>query len=47
VNSGITYGFHHGWGSWRDRLSFAYLKEKVAKRFGRKPVRPIPRIDAS
>ena len=47
VNSGITHGFHHGWGSWRDRLSFAYLKEKVAKRFGRKPARPIPRIDAS
>ena len=47
VNSGITYGFHHGWGSWRDRLSFAYLKEKVAKRFGRKPVRSVPRTDAS
>ena len=39
VNSGITHGFHYGWGSWRDRLSFAYLKEKVAKRFGRKPAR--------
>jgi len=47
VNSGITHGFHHGWGSWRDRLSLAYLKEKVTKRFGRKPARPIPRIDAS
>ena len=31
VNSGITYGFHHGWGSWRDRLTFAYLKDKVFK----------------
>jgi mannosyltransferase OCH1-like enzyme len=33
VNSGITYGFHHGWGSWRDRLSLAYLKEKAFKLF--------------
>jgi mannosyltransferase OCH1-like enzyme len=31
VNSGITYGFHHGWGSWKERLAFAYLKEKVFK----------------
>jgi mannosyltransferase OCH1-like enzyme len=46
VNTGITYGFHHGWGSWRDRLSFAYLKQKVAKRFGRKLARPIPHIDS-
>lgn len=34
VNSGITYGFHHGWGSWRERFSWRYLKEKLAKRFG-------------
>jgi mannosyltransferase OCH1-like enzyme len=47
LNSGITYGFHHGWGSWRDRLSFAYLKGKVAKRFGRKAARPVPGIDPS
>jgi mannosyltransferase OCH1-like enzyme len=47
VNSGITHGFHYGWGSWRDRLSLSYLKEKVAKRFGRKPAQPIPRTDAS
>jgi mannosyltransferase OCH1-like enzyme len=34
VNSGVTYGFHHGWGSWRDRLNWAYVKDKIAKRFG-------------
>jgi len=47
LNTGVTYGFHHGWGSWRDRLSFAYLKEKVARRFGRKPARAIPHTDPS
>jgi mannosyltransferase OCH1-like enzyme len=31
VNSGITHGFHHGWGSWKDRLTLAYLREKVFK----------------
>ena len=31
VNSGITYGFHHGWGSWKDRLTFDYLREKIYK----------------
>jgi mannosyltransferase OCH1-like enzyme len=31
VNSGITYGFHHGWGSWRDRLTLAYVREKLFK----------------
>jgi mannosyltransferase OCH1-like enzyme len=34
VNSGITHGFHHGWGSWRDRLNIAYLRQKLAKRLG-------------
>jgi len=41
VNSGITYGFHHGWGSWRDRFNLPYLKERIAKRLGlRKARRP-------
>jgi mannosyltransferase OCH1-like enzyme len=31
VNGGITYGFHHGWGSWKERLTFAYLREKLSK----------------
>jgi mannosyltransferase OCH1-like enzyme len=47
VNTGVTYGFHHGWGSWRDRMTFAYLRQKLAKRFGRKPARPMPNIDLS
>jgi mannosyltransferase OCH1-like enzyme len=34
INSGITYGFHHGWGSWRDRLNWPYLKQRLVKRFG-------------
>jgi mannosyltransferase OCH1-like enzyme len=40
VNSGITYGFHHGWGSWRDRFNLGYLKQKIAKRFGIGKPRP-------
>jgi mannosyltransferase OCH1-like enzyme len=34
VNSGVTHGFHHGWGSWRDRFTWSYLKAKFAKRLG-------------
>jgi hypothetical protein len=34
VNSGITHGFHHGWGSWKQRLSAAYIKRKLGRRFG-------------
>lgn len=34
VNSGITYGFHHGWGSWRDRLSWRHFEAKLSKWFG-------------
>jgi mannosyltransferase OCH1-like enzyme len=33
LNSGITFGFHHGWGSWRDRLNAAYLRNRLAKLF--------------
>jgi mannosyltransferase OCH1-like enzyme len=46
VNSGITYGFHHGWGSWRDRLTWPYLKQKLAKRFGLRKSRPQGTITA-
>jgi mannosyltransferase OCH1-like enzyme len=35
INSGITHGFHHGWGSWRDRLSWTYLRHRIAKWVGR------------
>jgi hypothetical protein len=31
VNSGMTYGFHHGWGSWRERWKSSHLKRKVAR----------------
>ncbi|MGD2167459.1 MAG: glycosyltransferase [Gammaproteobacteria bacterium] len=31
INSGNIYGFHHGWGSWRERLNRAYLKTKLKK----------------
>jgi mannosyltransferase OCH1-like enzyme len=37
VNSGITYGFHHGWGSWRDRANAAYLKQRLLKLLRIKP----------
>jgi mannosyltransferase OCH1-like enzyme len=45
VNSGITVGFHHGWGSWKDRLSLPYIKRKLGRRLGLdwkgwKPPRP-------
>jgi mannosyltransferase OCH1-like enzyme len=35
INSGITYGFHHGWGSWRERFNAAYLRSRLA-RLGRR-----------
>lgn len=31
VNSGVTYGFHHGWGSWRERMNLPHLRHKLAK----------------
>lgn len=31
VNSGITYGFHAGWGSWRDRLTWAHFRHRLGK----------------
>jgi len=29
INSGITFGFHYGWGSWRERGGLPYLKTKI------------------
>lgn len=29
LNSGVTYGFHHGWGSWKERWSWAYIGPKI------------------
>jgi mannosyltransferase OCH1-like enzyme len=31
VNSGITYGFHHGWGTWRERWSTTWLARRLRK----------------
>jgi mannosyltransferase OCH1-like enzyme len=37
INSGVTYGFHHGWGSWRDRWNLGYLMLRLAKTLGLGP----------
>ena len=29
--NGITYGIHHGWGSWKERFTFFHLKRKFAQ----------------
>ncbi len=29
-----SYGIHHGWGSWKDRMSLVYFKVKFKKIFG-------------
>lgn len=31
LNTGVTYGFHHGWGSWKDRVSLPYVTRKLRK----------------
>lgn len=36
LNNGMTCGFHHGWGSWRERLSGSYWRIKLRKVFGRR-----------
>jgi len=30
INSDV-YGIHHGWGSWKERLTLVYLKKKIQK----------------
>ena len=43
INSGITYGFHYGWGSWRERWNLPYVRQKIAKLFGYRPMpKPAP-----
>jgi hypothetical protein len=43
VNSGITFGFHYGWGSWRERFNVPHLRRRLAKVFGIKPApKPTP-----
>jgi len=29
LNNGVTYGFHHGWGTWKERWRLDYLLPKV------------------
>jgi len=31
VEKGVSYGIHHGWGSWKERLSMEYLKRRTRK----------------
>jgi mannosyltransferase OCH1-like enzyme len=31
INSGMTYGFHYGWGSWRERWTPSYLRAKIPR----------------
>jgi mannosyltransferase OCH1-like enzyme len=43
LNSGVTYGFHHGWGTWKERASLTYAQTKIAKWFARKGLDPAQR----
>jgi mannosyltransferase OCH1-like enzyme len=40
LNSTVTYGFHHGWGSWKERMSVIYLRTKLAKWFAWRALDP-------
>lgn len=31
INSGVTFGFHHGWGSWRERWRKAWITRRLRK----------------
>lgn len=31
LNSGVTYGMHHGSGSWKERWTATYIRTKIAK----------------
>jgi mannosyltransferase OCH1-like enzyme len=43
LNSGITFGFHYGWGSWRERFNLPHLRRRLAKLFGIRAVsKPTP-----
>ncbi|MEN1680405.1 MAG: glycosyltransferase [Planctomycetota bacterium] len=38
LNTGVTHGVHHAWGSWRERWSATYFRTKLKKLFeGREP----------
>jgi len=34
-NNGVSLGIHHPWGSWKERWTMVYLKNKVKKLFSR------------
>jgi mannosyltransferase OCH1-like enzyme len=40
LNSGITYGFHQGAGTWKERFSFAYFKTKIHRLLTRRANSP-------
>jgi mannosyltransferase OCH1-like enzyme len=40
LSTGITYGFHHGWGTWKERTSTTYLRTKLVKWFGLRRLDP-------
>jgi mannosyltransferase OCH1-like enzyme len=31
LNNGVSYGIHHGWGIWKERLTWAHIKIKLSK----------------
>jgi len=35
LDKGISYGIHHGWGSWKERFNWRYIKIKAKKLFKR------------
>ncbi|MGL4511463.1 MAG: glycosyltransferase family 32 protein [Lacipirellulaceae bacterium] len=42
LNSGVTYGFHHACGSWKERWTALYLRRRAAKLLGCGPGRRVP-----
>ncbi len=33
LNNGVSYGIHHGWGSWKERFTWGHVKKKVQTLF--------------
>jgi mannosyltransferase OCH1-like enzyme len=43
LNTGVTFGFHHGWGSWRERVNLPHLRRRLAKLLRvKQPPKPAP-----
>ena len=32
LNNGISYGIHHGWGSWKERMTWTHVRKKLFDR---------------